>query len=359
MPQRNPRALTIASIWRPSESICNRLHNHAESLHDVCRGRRCQRICRWRDPAAAPRPSGLCRRAADHRCTDRRGQCRTTIAEHHPHLLPLADRVLDATDVDVLAGHDVVFLGAAARAFRRALAEQLGPDTVVIDCGADFRLTDAAAWEQFYGSAHAGSWPYGLPELPGGARPAAGRQAHRRARLLSDRGTAGAAGPRSPRTSSSRPSPSSPSAAPPARAEPPRPTCSARRSSGRRAPTTSAASTGTPPRSPRACNAVTDKDVTVSFTPVLIPTSRGILATCTATHHRAAVATARRLRKGLRRRAVRAPAARGPAAEDRRGDRQQRRAASRSPSTRTPRRSSRSPRSTTSSRAPAARPCSR
>ena len=48
-----------------------------------------------------------------------------------------------------------------------ALAEQLGPDTLIIDCGADFRLTDAAAWEHFYGSPHAGSWPYGLPELPG------------------------------------------------------------------------------------------------------------------------------------------------------------------------------------------------
>ena len=38
---------------------------------------------------------------------------------------------------------------------------------------------------------------------------------------------------------------------------------------------------GTPRRSP-GLKAVTDKDVTVSFTPVLIPTSRGILATCTA-----------------------------------------------------------------------------
>ena len=39
--------------------------------------------------------------------------------------------------------------------------------TVVIDAGADHRLEDAAAWEKFYGSAHAGTWPYGLPELPG------------------------------------------------------------------------------------------------------------------------------------------------------------------------------------------------
>jgi N-acetyl-gamma-glutamyl-phosphate reductase len=37
----------------------------------------------------------------------------------------------------------------------------------VIDCGADFRLTEAEAWVEFYGGEHAGSWPYGLPELPG------------------------------------------------------------------------------------------------------------------------------------------------------------------------------------------------
>src|ERR1044072_1728973 len=90
----------------------------------------------------------------------------TTLAEHHPHLLPLAGRGLDATDIDVLAGRDVVFL-ALPHGHPAALPDQLGADTVVIDCGADFRLTDAAAWEKFYGSAHAGSWPYGLPELPG------------------------------------------------------------------------------------------------------------------------------------------------------------------------------------------------
>ncbi len=38
---------------------------------------------------------------------------------------------------------------------------------MVIDCGADFRLADRAAWEKFYGGDHAGTWPYGLPELPG------------------------------------------------------------------------------------------------------------------------------------------------------------------------------------------------
>jgi N-acetyl-gamma-glutamyl-phosphate reductase len=83
-----------------------------------------------------------------------------------PHLVPLADRVLEETTADTLGGHDVVFL-ALPHGQSGPVADQLGDDTVVIDCGADFRLTDAGAWEQFYGSDHAGSWPYGLPELPG------------------------------------------------------------------------------------------------------------------------------------------------------------------------------------------------
>lgn len=83
-----------------------------------------------------------------------------------PHLVPLADRVLEETSAETLAGHDVVFL-ALPHGQSGPVAAELGEDTVVVDCGADFRLTDAAAWEKFYGSAHAGSWPYGLPELPG------------------------------------------------------------------------------------------------------------------------------------------------------------------------------------------------
>ncbi len=65
------------------------------------------------------------------------------------------------------------------------MAAELGDDVLVVDLGADHRLVDPAAWERFYGSAHAGTWPYGLPELPlaGGGRqrePPAGHPAHRR-----------------------------------------------------------------------------------------------------------------------------------------------------------------------------------
>ncbi|MCC9198227.1 N-acetyl-gamma-glutamyl-phosphate reductase [Arthrobacter sp. zg-Y820] len=88
------------------------------------------------------------------------------LGELQPHLHALADRVLQDTTVENLAGHDVVFL-ALPHGASAAIAEQLDPSVLVIDAGADHRLEDPLAWEKFYGSPHAGSWPYGLPELPG------------------------------------------------------------------------------------------------------------------------------------------------------------------------------------------------
>ncbi|MFD8738836.1 N-acetyl-gamma-glutamyl-phosphate reductase [Streptomyces sp. NPDC059618] len=88
------------------------------------------------------------------------------LGEIQPHLLPLAGRVLTETTAEELRGHDVVFL-ALPHGQSAEVAEQLGPDVLVVDMGADFRLKDPADWERFYGSAHAGTWPYGLPELPG------------------------------------------------------------------------------------------------------------------------------------------------------------------------------------------------
>ena len=204
----------------------------------------------------------------------------TTLAEHHPHLLPLSDRVLVATESDVLAAHDVVFL-ALPHGHSAALADQLGPDTVIIDCGADFRLTDSAAWERFYGSTHAGSWPYGLPELPGardrlraakriavpGCYPTAALLAlwpaiaedliEPAVTVVAVSGTSGAG--RAAKTDllgsevigSAR----------------------AYNIGGKHRHT---------PEIAQGLKVVSGKEITVSFTPVLIPTSRGILATCTA-----------------------------------------------------------------------------
>jgi len=86
---------------------------------------------------------------------------------HQPHLWPLADRVLAETTAQALAGHEVVFL-ALPHGHSHQVAARLHPDVVVLDCGADHRLTDSGAWQTFYPGEHPGSWPYGLPELPGG-----------------------------------------------------------------------------------------------------------------------------------------------------------------------------------------------
>ncbi|MCO1339950.1 N-acetyl-gamma-glutamyl-phosphate reductase [Kocuria polaris] len=83
-----------------------------------------------------------------------------------PHLFALADRELVDTTPENLAGHDVVFL-ALPHGASGAIAAQLPDDVLVIDAGADHRLASSAAWAEFYGGDHAGTWPYGLPELPG------------------------------------------------------------------------------------------------------------------------------------------------------------------------------------------------
>lgn len=83
-----------------------------------------------------------------------------------PHLPALADRILDETTPEALHEHDAVVL-ALPHGQSAAIAEALPERTVVVDCGADFRLRDAGEWAAFYGGDHAGSWPYGLPEMPG------------------------------------------------------------------------------------------------------------------------------------------------------------------------------------------------
>ena len=198
-----------------------------------------------------------------------------------PHLVPLADRVLEETTVEVLAGHDVVFLalphGESAR-YAAALAD----DVVVIDCGADFRLTDPEAWQRFYGSPHAGSWPYGLPELPGQ------REVLRGARRIAVPGCyptistlalapAVAAGLVDPSdvvvVAASGSTGAGKAAKPHLLGSEVMGNVSAYGVGGTHRHT---------PEIVQNLSALTDRDVKVSFTPLLVPMPRGILATCTA-----------------------------------------------------------------------------
>jgi N-acetyl-gamma-glutamyl-phosphate reductase len=94
------------------------------------------------------------------------GNAGRLLGDVHPQLATLADRPLLAAGDPALADADVVFLALPHGESARVVAT-LPEGTLVVDLGADFRLRDAAAWERFYGGPHAGTWAYGLPELAG------------------------------------------------------------------------------------------------------------------------------------------------------------------------------------------------
>lgn len=92
------------------------------------------------------------------------------VASVHPHLRSLAELRFAETSAENLAGHDVVFL-ALPHGTSAPLTAELGEDVVVIDCGADHRLESAEDWAAFYGGPHADVWEYGVPELPRATGP--------------------------------------------------------------------------------------------------------------------------------------------------------------------------------------------
>ncbi|MEY4617997.1 MAG: hypothetical protein RL101_183 [Actinomycetota bacterium] len=82
----------------------------------------------------------------------------------HPHLSDYTDFTFVETEARLLSGHDIVFL-ALPHATSAAIVEKIDGDPMILDCGADFRLENAADWEKYYGGEHAGTWVYGMPEL--------------------------------------------------------------------------------------------------------------------------------------------------------------------------------------------------
>ncbi|HVE97652.1 MAG TPA: N-acetyl-gamma-glutamyl-phosphate reductase [Mycobacteriales bacterium] len=209
------------------------------------------------------------------------------LGDVHPHLVALADVVLEATEPARLAEADVVFLalphGESARllpALRAAGAPR------VVDLGADFRLRHAADWTRWYGGTHPapgelGHWPYGVPELPGA-----------RARIAGARGVASAG---------CYPTAVTLALAPLLAAGLVEPTdlvvvaASGTSGAGRSASArllgsevmgdVSAYKVATHQHTPEITQALADLapgEVTLSFTTLLAPMPRGILATCTA-----------------------------------------------------------------------------
>ncbi len=98
------------------------------------------------------------------------------VTDVHPNLPDLEGRVFTDAEALAAAEADVVFL-ALPHGQSAAVAATLPGTVRVVDLGADHRLADPQAWRRAYGGEHAGTWTYGMPELPGArARIAASRR---------------------------------------------------------------------------------------------------------------------------------------------------------------------------------------
>ncbi|NYE20736.1 N-acetyl-gamma-glutamyl-phosphate reductase [Microbacterium immunditiarum] len=87
------------------------------------------------------------------------------LIEHQPHLRSLAHLELQETTPEILAGHDIVFL-ALPHGQSGQYTDALGDVPLIIDAGADHRLESVADWDRFYGGSFHDPWTYGVPELP-------------------------------------------------------------------------------------------------------------------------------------------------------------------------------------------------
>ncbi|RLK53038.1 N-acetyl-gamma-glutamyl-phosphate reductase [Microbacterium telephonicum] len=86
------------------------------------------------------------------------------LIDHQPHLRSLSHLTIGPTTPEALAGHDVVFL-ALPHGQSGQYTDMLAGTPLVIDAGADHRLTSQESWDAFYGGAFHEPWTYGVPEL--------------------------------------------------------------------------------------------------------------------------------------------------------------------------------------------------
>jgi N-acetyl-gamma-glutamyl-phosphate reductase len=92
-----------------------------------------------------------------------------TVGEVHPHLAgvpALAGLTLEPNEPDLLGASDLVFLALPAGQ-SAVTAAQIRGTTKIVDLGPDFRLADGAAWARHYSGPHPGRWVTGIPELTG------------------------------------------------------------------------------------------------------------------------------------------------------------------------------------------------
>lgn len=89
----------------------------------------------------------------------------------HPQLQSYSGRTFVNVDEIDFAAIQLVFL-ALPHGESAALIAKIPAHVKIVDLGADYRLEDPLQWEKYYGGKHAGAWVYGLPELAPGQREA-------------------------------------------------------------------------------------------------------------------------------------------------------------------------------------------
>jgi N-acetyl-gamma-glutamyl-phosphate reductase len=97
------------------------------------------------------------------------------ITSVHPHLTTHnGEKFLAVSEID-FSDIELVFI-ALPHGESASLIAKIPATAKIVDLGADYRLEDASQWEKYYGGAHAGAWVYGLPELSPGQRQAISKE---------------------------------------------------------------------------------------------------------------------------------------------------------------------------------------
>ena len=114
-----------------------------------------------------------------------RGEAGTPVAALFPHLRGVLDLHFSGPDTNALGDCDLVFFATPNGTAMGMAPDLLARGARLIDLAADFRLTDPAVWETWYGMPHAcpellDEAVYGLPEL--------NRESVRGARLVANPG---------------------------------------------------------------------------------------------------------------------------------------------------------------------------
>ncbi len=88
------------------------------------------------------------------------------ITRVHPQLTSYAGERFSAFEAKDFDCCELIFL-ALPHGESANIISSLHEGAKIVDLGADFRLEDGAKWAKYYGGDHAGTWTYGAPELPG------------------------------------------------------------------------------------------------------------------------------------------------------------------------------------------------